>query len=76
MIPAAEFFTGLWETALDPDEMLTGSPLSCVDGPMRFCRTGVRAPRGDFAIASAVVAVEVDIDDRVSRCGIGLLGQQ
>ena len=29
---------------------------------------------GDFAIAGATVAVELDADDRVTRCGIGLLG--
>ena len=29
---------------------------------------------GDFAIAGATVAVELDDDDRVTRCGIGLLG--
>ena len=29
---------------------------------------------GDFAIAGATVAVELDDDDRVARCGIGLLG--
>jgi carbon-monoxide dehydrogenase medium subunit len=29
---------------------------------------------GDFAVAGAAVAVEVDADDRISRCGIGLIG--
>ena len=29
---------------------------------------------GDFAIAGAAVAVELDADDRIARCGIGLLG--
>ena len=29
---------------------------------------------GDFAIAGALVAVQLDDDDRVSRCAIGLLG--
>ncbi|EUA23912.1 CO dehydrogenase flavoC-terminal domain protein [Mycobacterium xenopi 3993] len=29
---------------------------------------------GDFAIAGAAVAVQLDGDDRVSRCGVGLLG--
>ena len=29
---------------------------------------------GDFAIAGAAVALELDDDDRVARCGIGLLG--
>ncbi|CNJ11038.1 aerobic-type carbon monoxide dehydrogenase%2C CoxM_3 [Mycobacterium tuberculosis] len=29
---------------------------------------------GDYAIAGALVAVQLDQDDRVSRCAIGLLG--
>ena len=29
---------------------------------------------GDFAIAGATVALQLDDDDRVARCGIGLLG--
>ena len=29
---------------------------------------------GDFAIAGAVVAVQLDVDDRIARCAIGLLG--
>jgi carbon-monoxide dehydrogenase medium subunit len=29
---------------------------------------------GDFAIAGATVAVQLDDDDRVARCGVGLLG--
>ena len=29
---------------------------------------------GDFAIAGATVAVEIDADDRVRRCAVGLLG--
>jgi len=29
---------------------------------------------GDFAIAGATVALQLDDDDRIGRCGIGLLG--
>jgi aerobic carbon-monoxide dehydrogenase medium subunit len=73
-IPASEFFTGLWETALAPDEILTA---------VRFPVWGVRSGfaieefarrHGDFAIAGAAVAVKLDDGDRVQRCGIGLLG--
>ncbi len=73
-IPAAEFFTGLWATALDEDEVLTG-----VNFPVWTGRTGCAVEElarrhGDFAIAGAVVAVELDEDDRVRRCAVGLLG--
>lgn len=73
-IPAAEFFTGLWETSLGADEILTA-----VRFPVRARRSGFAVEEfarrhGDFAIAGATVAVELDDDDRVVRCGIGLLG--
>jgi aerobic carbon-monoxide dehydrogenase medium subunit len=73
-IPASEFFTGLWENSMAPDEILTA---------VRFPVWGVRSGfaveefarrHGDFAIAGAAVAVELDNQSRVSRCGIGLLG--
>ena len=73
-IPASNFFTGLWETSLEPDEILTA-----VRFPMRGSRSGFAIEEcarrhGDFAIAGAAVAIELDDDDRVSSCGIGLLG--
>jgi aerobic carbon-monoxide dehydrogenase medium subunit len=76
-IPASEFFTGLWETALGPGEVLThvgfpawgGKDVRAGFGFHEFARR-----HGDFAIAGATVAVEVDGSDKVSRCGIGLLG--
>ncbi len=73
-IPAAEFFTGLWETALDPYEVLTGIRFPVWTGRRGFAVQEFARRHGDFAIAGAVVAVEMDGDDRVSRCGIGLLG--
>ncbi|GAA2734459.1 xanthine dehydrogenase family protein subunit M [Actinocorallia aurantiaca] len=73
-IPATEFFTGLWSTALEPDELLTG-----ISFPVRGARSGFAVEEfarrsGDFAIAGAAVAVELDADGRVLRCGIGLFG--
>ncbi len=32
-IPAAEFFTGIWTTALDPDELVTGVSFPSATGP-------------------------------------------
>jgi aerobic carbon-monoxide dehydrogenase medium subunit len=73
-IPAAELFTGLWSTTLEPDELLTA-----VTFPVWGGRTGVAVEElarrhGDFAIAGAAVAVGLDGDDRIERCAIGLLG--
>ncbi|MGX9788275.1 FAD binding domain-containing protein [Mycobacterium sp. MMS18-G62] len=73
-IPASDFFTGLWENSMASDEILTA---------VRFPRWGTRSGfaieefarrHGDFAIAGAAVAVELDEQARVNRCGIGLLG--
>jgi aerobic carbon-monoxide dehydrogenase medium subunit len=73
-IAVSEFFTGLWETALEPDEMV-----SAVGFPVWGERSGFAVHEfarrhGDFAIAGATVAVEVDDNDKVLRCAIGLMG--
>jgi aerobic carbon-monoxide dehydrogenase medium subunit len=73
-IPAADFFTGLWETALAPDEILTAVRFPAWRGRCGFAVEEFARRRGDFAIAGATVAVELGNDDRVARCGIGLLG--
>lgn len=73
-IPAAEFFTGLWETSLASDEMLTAVRFPVWTGRRGYSVHEFARRHGDFAIAGAVVAVQVDDDDRVSRCAIGLLG--
>lgn len=75
-IPAAEFFTGIWSTALEPDELLTGVEFPTWHSDGSTCGFAVeefaRRP-GDFAIAGATVAVQVS-GGRVTRCGIGLFG--
>jgi len=81
-IPAAEFFTGIWSTALAPDELLTGATFPVWGGAGGGCGFAIeefaRRP-GDFAIAGAAVAVELSGLDggggsRIRRCGIGLIG--
>jgi aerobic carbon-monoxide dehydrogenase medium subunit len=73
-IPAAEFFTGLWSTALEPDELLTGIRLPVWTGRRGFAVHELARRHGDFAIAGAAVAVELDADDRVRRSAIVLFG--
>ncbi|AFM19249.1 aerobic-type carbon monoxide dehydrogenase, middle subunit CoxM/CutM-like protein [Mycolicibacterium chubuense NBB4] len=73
-IPASEFFTGLWETALSPDEVLTAVAFPVWSGRCGFSVQEFARRHGDFAIAGATVAVELDGDNTVTRCGIGLLG--
>jgi carbon-monoxide dehydrogenase medium subunit len=73
-IPATEFFTGLWETSLEPGEILTavGFPVWGARSGFGFHEFARR--HGDFAIAGTTVAVQIDADDTVRRCGIGLMG--
>jgi carbon-monoxide dehydrogenase medium subunit len=73
-IPAAEFFTGLWETSLASDEILTAVAFPVWSGRCGFSVQEFARRHGDFAIAGATVAVELDDKDTVTRCGIGLLG--
>ncbi len=73
-IPAQDFFTGLWSTALEPDEMLVGMRFPVWTGRCGFAVEEFARRYGDFAIAGAVAAIELDDHDRITRCGIGLLG--
>lgn len=73
-IAATEFFTGLWETSLAADEVLTAVRFPVWSGRCGFAVHEYARRHGDFAIAGATVAVQLDGDDRVTRCGVGLLG--
>lgn len=73
-IECPQFFTGLWDTALAPDELLTGVRFPAWTGRCGFAIDELARRHGDFAIAGAAVAVELDGDARVTRCGIGLIG--
>ncbi|BBX98539.1 FAD binding domain-containing protein [Mycobacterium lacus] len=73
-IAAADFFTGVWETTLEPDEVLTGVRFPVWDSRPGFAVHEFSRRHGDFAIAGALVAVALDDDERLSRCAIGLLG--
>jgi carbon-monoxide dehydrogenase medium subunit len=73
-IPAASFFTGMWTTALATDEVLTGVSFPTWTGRSGFAVEEFARRHGDFALAGAAVAVELDADRRISRCGIGLFG--
>jgi carbon-monoxide dehydrogenase medium subunit len=73
-IPASDFFEGFWTTALEPDELLVGVRLPVWRGRCGFAIREFARRHGDFALAGAAVAVEVDGDERISRCAIGLLG--
>jgi carbon-monoxide dehydrogenase medium subunit len=73
-IPAREFFQGFWTTALEPDEILVGVRFPVWRGRCGFAVREFARRHGDFAISGAVVAVEINPEDQVERCAIGLLG--
>lgn len=73
-IPAGEFFAGVWETAMEADEVLVGLRFPVWSGRCGFAVEEFARRHGDFAIAGAVAAVELDDDDKVRRSAIGLLG--
>ena len=73
-IPAAEFFTSLWTTDLAADEVLTGITFPIWGSRSGFAIEEFARRHGDFALAGATVAVELEDDDRIRRCGIGLFG--
>ena len=73
-IPAADFFQGFWTTALHDDELLVGVRFPVWKGRCGFAVREFARRHGDFAIAGAVVGVQVDGDGRIERCAIGLLG--
>lgn len=73
-IPANEFFTGLWENSMASDEILTAVRFPVWGARSGFAVEEFARRHGDFAIAGAAVAVQIDDDARVTRCGIGLLG--
>lgn len=73
-IAARDFFDGLWSTSLAPDELLVGVELPIWTGRTGFAVEEFARRHGDFAIAGATIGVELDADDRVRRCSIGLIG--
>jgi len=59
-IPASEFFTGIWSTALEPDELLTGVVFRVRAGRAGFAIEEFSRRPGDFAVAGAAIAIELD----------------
>jgi len=73
-IDAADYFTGLWSTAMEPDEMLVGIDFPAWPGRRGFAIEEFTRRAGDFAMAGAAVAIALDADSRIERVGLGLFG--
>jgi carbon-monoxide dehydrogenase medium subunit len=73
-IAASDFFDGLWTTTMEPDELLVGVSFPVWNGRSGFGVEELARRHGDFAIAGAIVGVELDDADRIRHCAIGLIG--
>ncbi len=73
VIPAADFFTFAYTTALQSDEILTEVILPI---PQSSAGVYLKLERvaGDFAIASAAVQLSLDPNDACNQIGIGVTG--
>lgn len=70
-IPVDDFLHGIFETAIEPDELLTQVRVPKPKGKSGGAYHKLERKVGDFATAG--VAVHVDMDDGViASCGIGL----
>jgi carbon-monoxide dehydrogenase medium subunit len=71
-IAARDFFEGFWSTALSADELLTAVRFPIWKGRCGFSIREFARRHGDFAVAGAAVALELDAEHRVARCAISL----
>jgi carbon-monoxide dehydrogenase medium subunit len=73
-IVAGDFFDGLWSTSMEPDEVLAGVSFPIWGERSGFAVEEFARRHGDFAIAGATIGIELDGNDRIRRCAIGLVG--
>ena len=74
MIPAADFFVSTFMTGLESDEILLGLNIPLWSGRCGYGVAEFARRHGDFAMAGATTALQVDEAGRVSRLAIGLIG--
>jgi len=73
-IAARDFFDSFWTTSMQPDELLVGVTFPIWSGRCGFAIEEFARRHGDFAIAGAALGIELDTDDCIRRCAIGLIG--
>jgi carbon-monoxide dehydrogenase medium subunit len=72
-VPAIEFFTGLWSTALQPEELLVSVKFPVWGPQSGFAVEEVARRHGDFAIAGAAVGIGM-ADGVIIRAAVALFG--
>jgi carbon-monoxide dehydrogenase medium subunit len=73
-VPASEFFTGFWSTALEADELLRSITFPAWTGTCGFGVAEFARRHGDFAIAGAVAAVQVDDAGAITKSALTAFG--
>jgi carbon-monoxide dehydrogenase medium subunit len=73
VIPASDFFQGLYTTALEQDELIHRVVFPVLDASWNVEFDEVARRRGDFAITALALAVKVD-DHRIAECRIAFSG--
>jgi carbon-monoxide dehydrogenase medium subunit len=73
-VPADEFFTGFWSTSAEADELLTSMAFPVWDDRTGFGVAEFARRHGDFAIAGAVAAIEIDDGGAITRAALTSFG--
>jgi carbon-monoxide dehydrogenase medium subunit len=71
-IAASKFYTGLYETALARDEILTEIRIPVPPAKSGGAYQKLKRKTGDFAVAAVAVQMTLDAKGAVASCGIGL----
>ena len=74
VIPASDFFTFAYTTALEPEEILTEVVLPAPAKSSAGVYLKLEKVAGDFAIASAAVQLSLDANGICNEIGIGVTG--
>lgn len=74
VVPAREFFRGIYDTALAPDELITRIDIPAASAGWRWMFDEVSRRHGDFAIAGIALGVRRDrnviAESRIAFCGL------
>jgi carbon-monoxide dehydrogenase medium subunit len=73
-VPATEFFSSIFTTTLEPDEIIESVEFPVWSGRAGFSVQELARRAGDFAIAGVACGVRLDDDGRVDHAALGLFG--
>jgi carbon-monoxide dehydrogenase medium subunit len=73
-VAAADFFTGLFESALNEDELLTAIAVSAEGGSQGSAYAKMFNPASRYAIVGACAVVDVDGDGTCTSCTVAVGG--